>query len=188
MTHRKQRMKIQVRATDTGCNVTDEGNLSMIDEQCPESTVRIGNSLHVVYPMANGPLPCTEEFCTRTVRQKQWSHRKAKLLTYLKNAHHLIIDKANITNWCSICNSKLNNIIHIRSHPCLTGIPQILTTTEDYNRLPFKCNICKSVAYDTVVALNNHVQKHVSEKRSGSDISSVISTEANSQGPWVAEP
>lgn len=121
---------------EIGNNADDDETMNANDVQCQEVTTRIGNTLHVVYPMANGPLPCTETFCTRTVRQKQWSHRKAKLITHLKNAHHILIDKTNVVNWCSTCSTILHNVSHIRSHMCLVSIPQILTTTEDYDRLP----------------------------------------------------
>lgn len=143
---------------------------------CPDTTIRKDNILYVVYPLDNGPLPCTESACRTRVHQKQWSHRKGKLLTHLKNAHNIIIKKENVINWCKICGVCLGGMTRIRSHHCLKNIPQLLTDPAEYQRLPFKCLTCKAVAYDTVTALNNHIHKHEREAREEMSCTSSVTT------------
>lgn len=41
---------------------------------------------------------------------------------------------------------------------------------EEYDKLPYKCSICKAAAYDNVRSLNNHARTHENKSLWGSSV------------------
>lgn len=111
---------------------------------CPKSTVRVGRTLHIVYPLSSF-LRCAESACDFKTYQKEWHGKKAKLLTHLKRQHLIKIER--IQKWCNICKAPLHDLYQVTRHSCHKNCEQVQTTPEEYLELPFKCLTCQKYAF-----------------------------------------
>lgn len=124
---------------------------------CPDFNIRIGKTLHILYPI-NGPLACTDTRCSFRGHQALWAEKKGKLIEHLRTTHNICIEKA--VKWCNGCKTDIIEFYYTKKHRGLTHIAEIQTIEGEYEDLPFKCKECDNFATDNKRSLHQHIRKH----------------------------
>ncbi|CAL1299401.1 unnamed protein product [Larinioides sclopetarius] len=124
-------------------------DLTSTGQSCPSRTIRVGNSLHLPFPLSD-PLTCTEEGCHTSYTTRSWNSNKGNLIRHLCTKHHIRIQSH--TFWCSVCKTRIQQP---SQHGCLSDGVMIRTT----NNLTHNCPHCH-LTFGTKIGLRNHVQVH----------------------------
>lgn len=83
--------------------VTNDSIQRALDaDDCPDITCRIGNALHLVFPLPES-FPCTENGCSSILVIQKWYSMKQSLTRHLNDYHDVNKDEITVIKLCKLC-------------------------------------------------------------------------------------